>query len=216
MLDYATEPLLSGVYGGDASNLSAESVLPRFFRYERAYGSLIRGLRHERSQETPGQKRFFVVPRRHADPYRFSRLRECRFYGGDARGSHSSRKSRNRWLVKAGDNWTGRISLSWRARHMFAAGCLRAPNRRWPRSSLRFLTRQRFSSRLLTNGRSCGMRSMGLDFLFLGSSDEPSRPQLGSAQSSPPECRQTTAVLQGVYCRPRGGAASRCCHVRLG
>lgn len=58
VLDYATEPLLSGVYGGAPSNLSAESVLPRFFRFERAYGSLIRGVRHERSQQTPGKSAF--------------------------------------------------------------------------------------------------------------------------------------------------------------
>ncbi|MFL6351752.1 MAG: protoporphyrinogen oxidase [Bryobacteraceae bacterium] len=58
VLDYITEPLLSGVYGGDPSNLSIESVLPRFFRYERAYGSLIRGLRHERSQKSSGNSVF--------------------------------------------------------------------------------------------------------------------------------------------------------------
>ncbi len=44
----AAEPLLSGVYGGDARALSAESVLPRFLAYEREYGSLIEGVRQER------------------------------------------------------------------------------------------------------------------------------------------------------------------------
>ena len=48
MLDYVTEPLLSGVYGGDSAKLSARSVLPRFVGYERGYGSLIRGVRRER------------------------------------------------------------------------------------------------------------------------------------------------------------------------
>lgn len=47
MLEYVTEPLLSGVYGGDSAQLSAESVLPRFVGYERDYGSLIRGVRRE-------------------------------------------------------------------------------------------------------------------------------------------------------------------------
>lgn len=46
-LEYIAEPLLSGVYGGESSQLSAESVLPRFVGYERDYGSLIRGVRHE-------------------------------------------------------------------------------------------------------------------------------------------------------------------------
>jgi oxygen-dependent protoporphyrinogen oxidase len=50
MLEYVTEPLLSGVYGGDSARLSAESVLPRFLGYERTYGSLIRGVRRERTQ----------------------------------------------------------------------------------------------------------------------------------------------------------------------
>jgi protoporphyrinogen/coproporphyrinogen III oxidase len=48
MLEYVTEPLLSGVYGGLAGKLSASSVLPRFVGYEQKYGSLIRGVRQER------------------------------------------------------------------------------------------------------------------------------------------------------------------------
>ena len=47
-LEYLTEPLLAGVYGGDAGALSARSVLPRFMEYERQYGSLIRAVRKER------------------------------------------------------------------------------------------------------------------------------------------------------------------------
>lgn len=50
MLEYVTEPLLSGVYGGQAGKLSARSVLPRFVGYEQKYGSLIRGVRQERRQ----------------------------------------------------------------------------------------------------------------------------------------------------------------------
>jgi oxygen-dependent protoporphyrinogen oxidase len=48
VLDLVTEPLLSGVYGGEAGRLSARSVLPRFVQYEAEYGSLIRGVRKER------------------------------------------------------------------------------------------------------------------------------------------------------------------------
>jgi oxygen-dependent protoporphyrinogen oxidase len=45
MLEYVTEPLLSGVYGGDSATLSARSVLPRFVGFEEQYGSLIKGVR---------------------------------------------------------------------------------------------------------------------------------------------------------------------------
>ncbi|MBV9404414.1 MAG: protoporphyrinogen oxidase [Acidobacteriaceae bacterium] len=48
VLEYVAEPLLSGVYGGNAARLSAQSVLPRFVDYESRYGSLIRAVRRER------------------------------------------------------------------------------------------------------------------------------------------------------------------------
>jgi oxygen-dependent protoporphyrinogen oxidase len=47
VLEYAADPLLSGIYGGNAATLSAQSVLPRFMEYERNYGSLIRGVRRQ-------------------------------------------------------------------------------------------------------------------------------------------------------------------------
>jgi protoporphyrinogen/coproporphyrinogen III oxidase len=50
VLEDVTEPLLAGVYGGDAGRLSAASVLPRFLDYERRHGSLIRAVRAERKQ----------------------------------------------------------------------------------------------------------------------------------------------------------------------
>lgn len=59
ILDTVAEPLLTGVYGGDARNLSAASVLPRFLQYERRYGSLIRAVRSERRQQT-GQGSLFL------------------------------------------------------------------------------------------------------------------------------------------------------------
>ncbi len=49
ILEYLADPLLAGVYGGDARRLSAESVLPRFLDYERRFGSLIKGVRSEKS-----------------------------------------------------------------------------------------------------------------------------------------------------------------------
>ena len=49
-VDYLAEPLLSGVYGGDASELSAMSVLPRFVELAKRYGSLTRGVLVERAR----------------------------------------------------------------------------------------------------------------------------------------------------------------------
>jgi protoporphyrinogen/coproporphyrinogen III oxidase len=43
-VDRLADPLLSGIYGGDASQLSAQTVLPRFVEMERKYGSLTRGM----------------------------------------------------------------------------------------------------------------------------------------------------------------------------
>lgn len=43
MLENIVDPLLAGVYGGDAMSLSVESVLPRFRDMENQHGSLIRG-----------------------------------------------------------------------------------------------------------------------------------------------------------------------------
>ncbi|MGC1370912.1 MAG: protoporphyrinogen oxidase [Candidatus Sulfotelmatobacter sp.] len=44
MVDRLADPLLSGVYGGDAANLSVRAVLPRFAEMERNHGSLGRAV----------------------------------------------------------------------------------------------------------------------------------------------------------------------------
>ena len=49
-LDYLAEPLLSGVYGGNPSELSVTSVLPRFVELANRYGSLTRGVLAERAR----------------------------------------------------------------------------------------------------------------------------------------------------------------------
>lgn len=54
ILDYVTEPLLCGVYGGSSEHLSAASVLPRFVGYEQKYGSLIRGVHAEAGKPATG------------------------------------------------------------------------------------------------------------------------------------------------------------------
>ncbi len=44
VVDRLADPLLSGVYGGDAGQLSARAVLPRFVEMEEKYGSLSRAM----------------------------------------------------------------------------------------------------------------------------------------------------------------------------
>jgi oxygen-dependent protoporphyrinogen oxidase len=58
VLEYLTEPLLCGVYGGESENLSAESVLPRFIGYERKYGSLVKGVQQELRDQPKGGSLF--------------------------------------------------------------------------------------------------------------------------------------------------------------
>jgi oxygen-dependent protoporphyrinogen oxidase len=43
-VDRLADPLLSGIYGGDAALLSAQAVLPRLVEMERKHGSLTRGM----------------------------------------------------------------------------------------------------------------------------------------------------------------------------
>ncbi len=43
-VDRLADPLLSGIYGGDAAQLSARTVLPRLVEMENKYGSLTRGM----------------------------------------------------------------------------------------------------------------------------------------------------------------------------
>jgi protoporphyrinogen/coproporphyrinogen III oxidase len=43
-VDRLADPLLSGIYGGDATRLSARTVLPRLVEMEEEYGSLTRGM----------------------------------------------------------------------------------------------------------------------------------------------------------------------------
>jgi len=44
VVDRLADPLLSGIYGGDAAQLSVQTVLPRLVEMERQYGSLTRGM----------------------------------------------------------------------------------------------------------------------------------------------------------------------------
>jgi protoporphyrinogen/coproporphyrinogen III oxidase len=53
------EPLLSGVYGGNAGSLSAKAVLPRFLEYERTQGSLIRSVQREQARHKGAEGSIF-------------------------------------------------------------------------------------------------------------------------------------------------------------
>ncbi|HXX01176.1 MAG TPA: protoporphyrinogen oxidase [Candidatus Acidoferrales bacterium] len=54
MVDRLADPLLSGVYGGEAANLSVRAVLPRFAEMERNYGSLGRAMLAARKKMPAG------------------------------------------------------------------------------------------------------------------------------------------------------------------
>ena len=58
MVDRVAEPLLAGVYGGNAGRLSIRAVLPRFAEMERQHGSLVRATlkAKARSKALPGTK----------------------------------------------------------------------------------------------------------------------------------------------------------------
>ncbi len=56
MVDRLADPLLSGVYGGEASQLSVRAVLPRFAEMESKHGSLGRAMLSARRKMTPASK----------------------------------------------------------------------------------------------------------------------------------------------------------------
>lgn len=56
MVDRLADPLLSGVYGGEAASLSLRAVLPRFAEMERTHGSLGRAMLAARSKMKSSSK----------------------------------------------------------------------------------------------------------------------------------------------------------------
>jgi oxygen-dependent protoporphyrinogen oxidase len=56
MVDRVAEPLLAGVYGGNAERLSIRAVLPRFAEMEREHGSLVRATLRAKALAKPGAK----------------------------------------------------------------------------------------------------------------------------------------------------------------
>jgi oxygen-dependent protoporphyrinogen oxidase len=72
-VDRLADPLLSGIYGGDAEQLSAQTVLPRLVEMETKYGSLTRGMlaAHKRMR---ARAKNSTGPKREAPPI-FAALR---------------------------------------------------------------------------------------------------------------------------------------------
>jgi protoporphyrinogen/coproporphyrinogen III oxidase len=61
MLENIADPLLEGIYGGDAKHLSARSVLPRFCTIEKEYGSLARGMMKSRGRNNASRPLFTTI-----------------------------------------------------------------------------------------------------------------------------------------------------------
>jgi oxygen-dependent protoporphyrinogen oxidase len=57
MVDRVADPLLGGVYGGSADQLSVDAVLPRFVQMEAKHGSLGRAMVAARKNAAPGGQR---------------------------------------------------------------------------------------------------------------------------------------------------------------
>jgi oxygen-dependent protoporphyrinogen oxidase len=57
MVDRLADPLLSGVYGGEAASLSVRAVLPRFAEMERVHGSLGRAMLAARKKAPAGPRK---------------------------------------------------------------------------------------------------------------------------------------------------------------
>ena len=57
MVDRLADPLLSGVYGGEAASLSVRAVLPRFAEMEKMHGSLGRAMLAARKKMASGAKK---------------------------------------------------------------------------------------------------------------------------------------------------------------
>jgi protoporphyrinogen/coproporphyrinogen III oxidase len=74
-VDRLADPLLSGIYGGDATQLSSHTVLPRFVEMETQYGSLIRGMLAARHAQRARAKAAAKKGGKRGNPAIFTALR---------------------------------------------------------------------------------------------------------------------------------------------
>lgn len=124
VLDYLAEPLLTGVYGGNAETLSTESVLPRFLGFERKYGSLIRGLRADHSEKREGS--LFSSFRHGMQTIVYGLISACAANVNAVQGQVTTvERSASGFRVRVNDDWMNadEVILACQAHH--AAGILR-------------------------------------------------------------------------------------------
>ena len=123
VVDRLADPLLSGVYGGDAKKLSARAVLPRFVEMEEQYGSLTRAL-------LAAHKRLATAPKTHAPRPLFSSLKDGLQQMVDAIVARIDRTSvrlrtRVRGVYRANGGW--RLALEMADDHYYDAVVLATP-----------------------------------------------------------------------------------------
>ena len=61
MLENLIEPLMGGIYGTDIDRLSLMSTFPNFKEQEEKYGSLIKGMQHEKAERIK-KRQLYPVP----------------------------------------------------------------------------------------------------------------------------------------------------------
>ena len=141
-VDRLADPLLSGIYGGDAEQLSARTVLPRLVEMETKYGSLTRGMlaAHKRMRDAAKKAATETQggPKRAAASDFYGAARRDEPAGGCAGGAARSgecangtpvsaiRKTAGGWMVEAGgtqEDYDAVIMAS----PAWAAGALLAP-----------------------------------------------------------------------------------------
>jgi len=108
MVDRLADPLLSGVYGGEASQLSVRAVLPRFAEMEAKHGSLGRAMlaaRKKMAVATTGARPLFSSLRNGMQQMVDALLAQLspRFLLGSIRGNAIGRRA-DGWVVSADRN----------------------------------------------------------------------------------------------------------------
>jgi oxygen-dependent protoporphyrinogen oxidase len=106
MVQRLADPLLSGIYGGDASQLSMRAVLPRFLEIEAKYGSLGRGMMAAR-KAAPDSARPLFTSLKDGMQLMVDTL-VAKLYPSALRLNQtvqSMRPQENGWLISAGDEF---------------------------------------------------------------------------------------------------------------
>ena len=131
MVDRLADPLLSGVYGGEASGLSVRAVLPRFAEMEAKHGSLGRGMLAARKRmansNAPGRPLFTSLKdgmQQLVDTIMARLPREALRTGSTVRALRLDGSS---WLVALDDSGGERFDSVILATPAPAAGALLAP-----------------------------------------------------------------------------------------